>query len=217
MDNFKIFTYATDIRNDNFKKLSKNLDINILPILCNWSWDFYPKSFSVYETIKNLEEDCFILVCDAYDVLPLKDINNEDLYHKLTGNLDLNKITFNAEKNCYPDTSIINKYPQCNTPWKFLNAGVYFGKVGKIKNMLEIILPRIKNSDDQKQFSHCYVNREFDIALDTECKVFQTMYMLNPLDLSYKNNKITNNITKTEPILFHGNGNSDLSLIKNSL
>jgi hypothetical protein len=217
MSNLRILSYATDFNNQNFKLLQNKLDVEVLPILQNWSWDFYPKSFSVYETIKKFNPEDIVLVCDAYDVLPTKKLTKNILFDKINEKFDLNKITFNAEKNCYPDMSLTNLYPESNSPWKYLNAGIYVGKVKKVLVMLENLLPKIKNSMDQKEFSISFINNKFDITLDYNCDIFQTMYMLNDDDLFINNNTILNNKTNTEPLLFHGNGKSNLSIIENLL
>jgi hypothetical protein len=217
MSNLRILSYTTDLNNQNFKLLQNKLDVEILPILQNWSWDFYPKSVSVYETIKNFNSEDIVLVCDAYDVLPKNKLTKNILFDRINKKFNLNKITFNAEKNCYPDTSLINLYPHSDSPWKYLNAGIYVGKVNKVLVMLENLLPKIKNSMDQREFSISFINNEFDITLDYNCDVFQTMYMLNDDDLFINDNIILNRKTNTEPLLFHGNGKSNLSIIKNFL
>jgi len=189
----------------------------MLPILTNWSWDFYPKSLSVQTTLKTLNDDDVVLVCDAHDVLPLSGLSNDILFNKIKDNFNLDNITFNAEKNCYPDKNLIPRYPNVNSEWKYLNAGIYVGKVKNILTMLETSLPKIKNNMDQNSFSILYVNSEFNIDIDYECKVFQTMFKLNPEDLTIIDGKIYNNKTKTNPVLFHGNGKSNLNMVKNLL
>jgi hypothetical protein len=64
MQEFKIYTYCTDVNNSVFKQLTSQLDIEVLPILVPWSWDFYPKSLSLYETLKNVDGETIVLICD---------------------------------------------------------------------------------------------------------------------------------------------------------
>lgn len=214
-EKFKIYTYCTDINNLVFQKLSSRLEIELLPILTTWSWDFYPKSLSIYETLKNIDKETIVLICDSYDVLPVKYITNEKLFEHIKNNFDLNKITFNAEKNCYPDLNLKPLYPEVNSEWKYLNGGIYVGKAKNILFMLENLLNKIKGYDEQAVFSMSYINKEFNIDIDYNCKVFQTLYMLNNEDLTIKEGKIFNNKTKTFPLLIHGNGISPSENFKN--
>jgi hypothetical protein len=214
---FHILTYSTESHNENLNLLTNNLNVFMLPILTDWTWDFYPKSLSVQTTLKTLNDDDVVLVCDAHDVLPLSGLSNDILFDKIKDNFNLDKITFNAEKNCYPDINLIPQYPNVNSEWKYLNAGIYVGKVKNVLTMLENSLPKIKNNMDQNIFSILYVNSEFNIDIDYECKVFQTMFELNPEDLTIIDGKIYNNKTKTNPVLFHGNGKSNLNIVKNLL
>lgn len=208
-ENFKILTYATNQINDNFIKLKNALDIVILPELVEWSWDFYPKSYSVFETLKTFDKDTVVLVCDAYDVLPVNGANNSLLYKSIVNNFDLDKITFNSEKNCYPDGWLVNNYPLTDSDWKYLNAGIYVGKAGNILKLLENALPNMIGSMDQRVFSHLFVSNLHNIDLDYDCKVFQSLYMLSDDDLIIDGDIVINTKTKTKPLLIHGNGDSN--------
>jgi hypothetical protein len=208
---FKIYTYSTDIKNSVFKQLTTQLDVEVLPILTEWRWDFYPKSLSLYETLKNVDGETIVLVCDAYDVLPINGITNDILLQKIISEFDLDKITFNAEKNCYPNTSLEKYYPNVGSIWKYLNAGLYVGKVKNIIRMVESALPKMMGVIDQEIFSIMYLNNDLNIEIDYTCKVFQTLYMIEDNDLTIDNDKIINNKTGGTPLLLHGNGKSPLN------
>lgn len=212
-EKLKIFTYCTDINNKNYKKLSRQLDVDLLPELIPWTPDFFPKSYSLYNVLQNEDTETIVLVCDAYDVLPWSGVTNEILLESIIKYFDLEKITFNAEKNCYPNVGLKSLYPEVDSIWKFLNAGLYVGKVKHILKMLEKNLPRMRGIIDQEIFSLDYVNKEMNIEIDYNCKIFQTMYMLDDEDLSIKDNQVINNKTQSNPILFHGNGNSSFKKI----
>lgn len=215
MSEFLILTYCDDTSNQVYKKLTSQLKIITLPIYMPWSWDFYPKSYSVLENIKNVNAETVVLVCDSFDVLPIDKLTNESLFEAIKNNFDLEKITFNAEKICYPKSDLANIYPKINTEWKYLNGGIYVGKAGKIKTMLEGLLPKINGTIDQEVFSVAFLNKEYDIELDYYCKVFQTLAALDESDLTIENNKIINNKTNTEPVLLHGNGKSGIEKFLN--
>lgn len=215
MSDFYIYTYCTDVENKIYKQLSSQLDVNVLPVLLPWTWDFYPKSFSLFETIKHLSPEDIILVCDSYDVLPIPNLTKTGLFKSIKDNFDLDKITFNAEKNCYPNADLIHLYPDVNSEWKYLNGGIYVGKVKNVLFMLENLLPKIQGTIDQEVFSIAYIKKEYGIEIDYECKVFQTLYLLTQTDLTIKDNKIVNNKTNSRPSLIHGNGNSGIEKILN--
>ena len=212
--NFKILCYTTDNNNINFINLQKTLNIINLPKYNIWTSDFYYKSLAVLNYLNQYDNDDIIMVCDAHDVFGINNINNELLCTSIMNNFNIDSITFNAEKNCYPDNNLKNIYPNLNSKWNYLNAGLYVGKSANIKNMLISALPEIKNSMDQRIFTKYYLNNVFNIKLDFKCKVFQTLYMLDDNDLSINNNIITNNNFNTQPLLLHGNGNSIYNLKK---
>jgi len=214
MKDFLIFTYCTDVDNQVYKKLSSQLEITLLPILLPWSWDFYPKSYSLLENIKLVPPETIVLVCDSYDVLPIPNLTNEGLFSAIKHNFNLDKITFNAEKNCYPNIDLVDLYPRIKSEWKYLNAGIYVGKAGNILTMLESLLPKIKYTIDQEIFSIAYINNQNNIDIDYKCKVFQTLYMLSEDDLTIDGYKIINNKTNSSPVLIHGNGKSNLENLK---
>jgi hypothetical protein len=206
-----ILTYATDLNNIILKKSVNQLNSETLPVLIEWTRDFYAKSYSLYEKVKELNDEDLVLFYDAYDVLPVNGADNAKLLDKIIESFDLDKITMNAEKNCYPDRSLIPLYPQTSSPWKYLNCGVFVGKVKKVREILEVALPLIKTTGmDQAAFAVLFVENKSDIALDYECKVFQTLYMLDQNDLDTSNGKVKNLIFNTEPLLVHGNGASGI-------
>ena len=215
MKDFLIFTYCTDIDNQVYKKLSSQLEITLLPISLPWSWDFYPKSYSLLENIKLVPPKTIVLVCDSYDVLPIAGLTNKSLFDSIKSNFDLNKIIFNAEKNCYPNIDLIDLYPKVNSDWCYLNGGIYVGKAYKIRLMLEGLLPKMAGVIDQEIFSIAYINKEYEIEIDYECKVFQTLYLLEETDLIIKDNKIINNKTNSNPSFIHGNGGSGIEKFLN--
>ena len=89
---------------------------------------------------------------------------------------DINKITFNAETNCYPDGCLANKYPDNDSKWKFLNASIYFGISNNIRNMYQTTLEKIKYTDDQLELSKLFLENANLIDLDYSCQIFQMLY-----------------------------------------
>jgi hypothetical protein len=213
----KILTYATDINNYNLKSLQNKLPIYLIPNTLPWTNDFYAKVLGVSETIKDLSDEEVIIFCDAYDVLPVNSCNIFSLENAINQHFDLNKITFNAEINCYPDSSLVTKYPIYNSKWRYLNSGIYCGRVSLLKKLFNKVLHKIRGSDDQLQFSIAFIETPDLIALDYECKIFQTLFNgqiggdMNMNDFVVEDSFIINKYFKTKPLLFHGNGKINMS------
>ena len=212
----KVLIYSTDLNHGNIKYLTSSIGAEILPIILPWTMDFYPKSYSVYQYLKKLNPKENVVVCDAYDVVALNECTNKLLEENILSFFDDNKVTFNAEINCFPDGSLAGRYPDTNSKWKYLNAGIYTGKAENILYMLDLVLNKMMNSMDQLEFSKLFLDSRL-IDLDYECKVFQTLYsgsVGGSVDLSdfiVKNGTIYNKQYNTVPLLFHGNGKTDMS------
>lgn len=207
----KVITYATDHNNVYLKHLVNKLEAEILPEYLPWSFDFFPRAVSIYEAVSNSTDDDLFLCCDAYDVLALNGCNKDLLEKRIRNCFDLNKVTFNAETNCFPDKSLASEYPHCFSDWKYLNAGIFVGRASVIKKMLDLTIHKIINSMDQLVFSKLYLKTSL-INLDTKCEVFQTLYRKNHnreicwKDFEVQDKMIMNKSFKTFPLLFHGNG-----------
>lgn len=214
----KIITYATDYNHSNIKLLTKKLQIELVPNCVSWDSHFYAKAYCIYQFIKQYDEDELILSIDGYDVLPLNGCNLELLEEQIIKYFDINKVTFNAETNCYPDHSLAKLYPVSNSKWKYLNAGMFVGKNKNVQRMYESVLDNIKKSMDQLQFSLLYINSDL-INLDHQCCVFQTLYdgkiggNFNTEDfiLDVTKKEIINKHFNSKPLLFHGNGKVNMS------
>ncbi|HAI39090.1 MAG TPA: hypothetical protein DCM40_13700, partial [Maribacter sp.] len=93
--------------------------------------------------LQSLPDEDTVLFCDAYDVMFVDNMTTvierfEDF------NCD---IIFAAEKNCWPQASLAPQFPITSRPYKYLNSGLYIGKVGMLKQFFNEQVP--DNSDDQ--------------------------------------------------------------------
>lgn len=212
----RVITYATDHQNPYLSHLVNKLEAEVLPEYLPWSFDFFPRAFSIHATVSRASEDGLFLCTDAYDVLALNKCNKENLEKKIKKHFDLDKVTFCAETNCFPDQSLAEMYPNCYSDWKYLNAGLFVGRASVIKKMLELTMCDIVNSMDQLEFSKLFLESNL-INLDVECKVFQTLFrkeygrQICWEDFEIKNKKIMNRKFETFPLLFHGNGMVDMN------
>lgn len=207
----RIFAYATH-SNHRLDKLRELLEVELLPVSGEWTGDFYQKANSFNSVIQELPDDEIVALIDAFDVLPANGCTNQKLKDALLENFSMEKVVFNAEKNCYPDGDLAIRYPHTNSSWRYLNAGILAGKISVLKHLYSEVLDKIPKSMDQLQFSIAFLNGA-PIELDNDCKVFQTLYMTSEEEISYSKEGIKNNVTGTYPLLIHGNGNASMDKV----
>lgn len=212
--NVDVITVATH-ETDGLKLLRKscslnNIKLNILGFNKKWT-DFYMKAQELHSYLKTKDDDTIILFIDGYDSYFLTGINN--IIHKF---ISMNcGILFSAEKNCSPDKSLINKYPEVTTPFRFLNAGGFIGYAGALKPMVDELIhlrSTEKNNNmysDQYLWTRCYLDNKDKIKLDINCDIFQTLHSTSIDDFTLVGGGYKNNITGSFPCILHANGRSD--------
>lgn len=150
--------------------------------------------------IKKLPDDFILLFTDCYDILyndTLSSIGNK--FRKLG-----HKVIFAAERDIWPDSSIANSFPATNSPYKYLNSGVFIGEVGELKRMLNDSIAN--NADDQLYYQHLFLSDKFDVVLDTNCHIFQC----HEPDIKIVDEGVLYNpYTKSYPSIYHGNGGEE--------
>jgi len=145
-----------------------------------------------------------ILFLDGYDTLVLKPANEVLEKYKQIGD----KIIFGAEKTCWPDKKLASRYPDSPTDWKYLNSGQF---IGKAKDLLNLIEDGIDDADDdQYYYSVKFLEGEHGITLDYNCKLFQCLAdSQDDVEAEHAYSALYNKVTKTHPVVAHGNGNID--------
>lgn len=128
------------------------------------------------------------------------------------------RVLFGSEKNCWPDKSLISKYPAVLKGNQFLNSG---GFIGFAADVFSIVAHKdvADSDDDQLYFSQIYLDEEMrtkhKIQLDHTSKIFMNLYAADEeIDLQWLNNeaKLVNTVYNTKPSVLHGNGPSKLLL-----
>lgn len=181
-------------------------------------WKNCPKAHA--EWLKNNRENyTHILHTDAWDTISLASV--DELCSKYKEIAD-GKWLHSTEKNCFPKkeecafvTYIPEQFPS-NSYWKFANGGGYIAPIDLFIDVVENT-PR-RNTDDEKtnENDNEWANNLFlyynnnKIILDHQCQIFQTLFWEQEGDLSWKNNRLVNNITKSIPVFIHGNGGSNI-------
>ena len=203
-----LYTFYTDETRLLYLKesaLLHNVEIRYIKKDC---WNGYVDKIVAIDNILEEHADndiiCFI---DAYDVLVNQ--NAEYLLDQFNHyNCDL---LIGAELNCFPEKYKIH-YPLSNAKNIYVNSGGYIGYKYAIQRVFRWrsysdIHYICSDGGDQSYFTEYYLSNHSDkIRLDTECRIFQNMHLINWNELRFKNGKLYNTIMCTTPCFIHFNG-----------
>lgn len=152
-----------------------------------------------------------LIFCDAFDVLFQSDPNTFPVE---------NKIVWNAEKACFPNPKLADKFPETLTPYRYLNSGFSIGPrelyIQALREMKADEIPpdhtvngvRVE-PNDQEYFQKQYLFGNVPMRLDSNCSLCQTLSDVTPEELDFTGDKIKNKGTGAEPIAFHMNGKKE--------
>lgn len=133
-------------------------------------------------------------------------------------------ISVAGDMKCWPDEKRIPEYkkkqgPVTNGPWRYVNTGPLAGLGWRIMEAMEWGWKRFPVSDDklfeggendQRFWTDLYLESEFDIRVDYECRLGQTMS--DSQDYLYIHRKtdteralMLNSFHRTHPIFAHAN------------
>jgi len=174
--------------------------------------NFMSKVHGVYPHLLQQDPDEIVVFHDAYDVVFTR--SAADIAAAVTQFALGERVLFSAERNCYPDSYLVDQYDTCSSPYRFLNAGCYAGSVRAVLKMIDdshaLEFPLDEN--DQRVFTHWHLKNKSRIVLDTHCTVFQTLGYAEG-DFEWEAGRIRNRSTGSYPAIFHGNGYRDLAQI----
>ena len=207
-----VYTFYTDETRLNYLKesaLINSMEIHYLNMDV-WTWNGYiDKIMSVANIINTHTDDDIICFIDAYDVLINQNIDylleNFKYY-----NCDL---LIGAELNCYP-MKYKDSYPFINSDYRYVNSGGYIGYKYALQDLFnwksyENICEICSDGGDQSYFTEYFISKYSNkIRLDTECLIFQNMYLVNWSELTFDNGKLYNQILEKRPCFIHFNGGS---------
>ena len=145
--------------------------------------------------LEKLPDHDVVLFMDGFDTFAasdLEEVTRRYLEFKC-------KVLFAAEQFLWPDESL--EFPECNTPYRYLNSGLYIGRVDELKKILAD--PIEDHEDDQLYFQKKYLSGKYDIKLDYECYIFQCHDLTVGINF---NKRLDNQTTQCCPCLYHGNG-----------
>ena len=153
----------------------------------------------IKEYIKDKPDHDIVLFTDAYDVFYCTD--EKTILRRFLG--FRSRAVFSAEMWCWPDESLAEKYPECETDHKYLNSGTFVAEVGELKKLLDT--PIADHEDDQLYLTKKFLTNEYDIKLDYESYIFHT----NDPDTIVEGTQVVNPKTNCFSCVYHGNGGDD--------
>ena len=155
--------------------------------------------------IQTLPNEDLVLFVDGYDVLFTDNIHS--IKERFEG-FDCD-ILFAAEKSCWPEPTIAPQFPMTPTPYKYLNSGVYMGKVARLNHFFSEVVAN--DQDDQLWIQKRFLGANgLNVKLDHEGYIFQC-----DDDVSFDGQQISNGMCC--PCIYHGNGGDDAKARFNSL
>jgi len=162
----------------------------------------------------HIHDDDIIFFFDAKDVYFLDNKNNI-----IDEFIELNvSILFSAEWMCWPPSNANWPPVPPNHP-RYINTGVYIAYVKPLRKLFTDIVDTQKRhlqhvQDDQELIHLFFHKHKYDIAIDSNVKIFQSMYLRNLEDLQLlDHNRIRNIITQTDIKLIHFNGHGSIKKI----
>ena len=128
------------------------------------------------DEIKNWEnlQDTIIMFTDSYDVL--FNATPMEIIRKFR---DMGSpIVFSAEKTCWPDTEIAERYPMVDSEYYFLNSGGFIGYGDHIIKMVNHDIDIAE--DDQRYYTKYYLESGYEIPEATPFSgIKENMYELH--------------------------------------
>jgi hypothetical protein len=159
----------------------------------------------VYKFINKttINDDDIIVFMDAFDVYYSGD--KSTLLQKYK---EMKKpIVFGSEACCYPDDSKGKLYPKTNSFFKFLNSGLFIGRVKELRECMNNYSHEfIDEINDQLWWTNKFLERQDIIELDYNNHLFLNCVWLQENEIvCNEGNVIFHNKT---PLFIHGNGPS---------
>ncbi len=140
-------------------------------------------------------------------------------YLKLWG---MQPVLYNAEKGIWPRGDLADRFPECGTPWRYLNCGLILAPPAEILKVLEwmdldgipgdcidVLRPGFKcEPNDQAWHQMAWSARPTAMLLDTQCDIFQSCSGCEASEFEWGSKHFVNVATGTTPAIWHFNGNS---------
>jgi len=171
---------------------------------------FGTKIILLEKYLKSIDpEYTHVVFVDAYDVALLSGM--DEIEKQYTDSWP-GKIVFSAELNCWPCAELSERYPACDSLWRYLNSGSYMAPISGLLSLFSAY-PPVFEMDDQLYFTKMLLGGESPIVLDTNCSLFQTTAFCYNNEYRADGARLVNNLTGTMPVVIHGNGRTPMDSI----
>ena len=182
----------------------KGLGLHVLGI--NNLWQGFGNKYlwtAEYLDLQRLPDDDVMVFVDAYDVLALAD--EREILEKFRASGA--RIIFTAEKTCYPDPELAERFPPSPTPFRFLNSGGAIGHVSDIRAMIGAVGFQTTD-DDQRAITRYFLDHPGTVVLDTQCAFFLPLFAVDDAELAVDpgEGRVLLHATGQRPCFLHGNG-----------
>lgn len=212
----KIVTVSDQPNNPGLKQLVRSLehfgyDYHVIPAV--WRW-FGTKIIETAAYLRTLPEDyTHVLFTDAHDTFFIGGPAefNDKLYSQAHA-------WVSAEKACWPDPNVAERYTHTNrSEWKYVNSGQYLFPIPLFLQVVEEN-PIKYTDDDQRWLTSVYLSGKYDILLDANCRLFQSIAFQSADDFTVNAaGRVRNRKQLSTPIAIHGNGKTNMEWIYNLL
>lgn len=165
------------------------------------------KIIETYKYLKANPDITHFFYSDAYDSVVLGTM--EEALSKIP-NKDI--ILQSAERACYPHPEKEALYPKHDSHWRFVNGGGWFASSDLFCRMVDKV-PIQTHEVDQVYFTDRLIEGTHGMVLDYNCDIFQTIAHCPESDFLTEVGRITNTVTGTKPLFFHGNGHTPMTEI----
>ncbi len=149
-----------------------------------------------------LPPDRPVLFVDGYDTIFTR--HARDILDAWQG-VGEGACVFAAEVFCWPDTERAADYPETDTPYRFLNSGLFIGPAG---GLLQILDGEVADDDDdQRYYTERFLSRRHPMRLDVRCALFQCLNGALPdVQVDLGRGMLFNRRTESWPAVVHANG-----------
>ncbi len=179
------------------------------------------KILRIAELASTLDPRDWVVYTDAYDSVMLADMGGfRAAIEKLDGDL-----IFSAEQNfhlkghplfyLWQNWPIYWNYPRVQTPYRFLNAGSFLGRAGRLATLNEELAIQAETSSDQSVISRYYCRNPARLRLDQEQRLMTCnggRIGLEKEDYCWLDGRLRNNLTGHFPCILHVPGKNEVSI-----
>jgi hypothetical protein len=206
----------------------------IRPMLLGWGtkWiGFGHKTTQTRDFIKDLPEDEMVLSVDPFDVVFLTGLEEIEAKFRRTaapflcGALKLGpllRLVYDREFNHSGQPTLKNP-----TGYNFLNSGTWISTAGYARRLIDRLVAEfhMRPTDmDQEILTKMYIHRRADVDIDWHCDIFHNLLFKNFItrkpnlrDLEFREGRVVNVATGTQPCILHASGNARMEGIAQRL